>query len=128
MLRAKGIARSVLVSDSVGLAGMAAGVYSTPVGGQVELRSDGRLCILGSDLLAGSTASLAQCMETLVRIADTPLSDALAMATFNPGRFAGGRGHLAPGARADLVRFRWDNGLKIQDVWLAGEQVYAAHR
>jgi len=126
MLRAKGNARSVLVSDSVGLAGMPAGTYTTAVGGQVELQPDGRLCILGSDLLAGSTASLAQCIGIVVRMTNTPLSDALAMATSNPGRYAGGRGQLAAGSRADLVRFRWGNELTIEDVWLAGEQVHAA--
>jgi len=126
MLRAKGIARSVLVSDSVALAGMPAGTYTTPVGGQVELRPDGRLCMFGSELLAGSTASMPQCIGVVVRMTNTSLSDALAMATSNPGRYAGGRGQLARGSRADLVRFRWGNELTIEDVWLAGEQVYAA--
>ena len=127
MLRAKGVARSVLVSDSVGLAGMPAGTYTTPVGGHVELRPDGRLCILGSDLLAGSTASLAQCIGFAIRSTNTPLSDALAMATSNPGRYVGGRGQLVPGHRADLVRFRWGNELKIEDVWLAGKHIFVAH-
>ena len=54
MLRAKGVGRSVLVSDSVALAGMPAGSYITPVGGRVELHPDGRLCVFGSELLAGS--------------------------------------------------------------------------
>jgi len=124
MLRAKGIDRSILVSDSVALAGMTPGTYTTVVGGQVELHPDGRLCMVGSDLLAGSTASLAQCVGNLVGMTKTPLSDALAMATVNPGRYAGGRGRLAIGSRADLVRFRCNKGLQIEDVWLAGEQVY----
>jgi N-acetylglucosamine-6-phosphate deacetylase len=126
MLRAKGIARSVLVSDSVGLAGMPAGTYTTAVGGEVELRPDGRLCILGSDLLAGSTASLAQCVGHLVRTAGMPLKDALTLVTVNPGRFAGGRGQLSPGSCADFVRFRWKDEVIIEDVWLAGERVHAA--
>jgi N-acetylglucosamine-6-phosphate deacetylase len=123
MLRAKGVGRSVLVSDSVALAGMPAGIYTTPVGGRVELYSDGRLCILGSELLAGSTASLAQCIGHVVRMTGTSLSDALAMATANPGQFAGGRGQLVPGSRADFVRFRWKDKVIIEDVRLAGEQV-----
>jgi len=123
MLRAKGIGRSVLVSDSVALAGMPAGTYTTPVGGRVELRPDGRLCIFGSALLAGSTASLAQCVGHVVRTTGMPLKDALAMATANPGHFAGGRGQLAPGFRADLVGFRWSDEVFIEDVWLAGERV-----
>jgi N-acetylglucosamine-6-phosphate deacetylase len=124
MLRAKGIARSILVSDSVALAGRPAGTYTTPVGGRVELRPDGRLCLFGSELLAGSTASLAQCIGKAVRMTGMPLSDALTMATANPARYAKRKGQLAIGARADLVRFQWRDEVVIEDVWLAGELVY----
>ncbi|MGB9197498.1 MAG: amidohydrolase family protein [Terriglobales bacterium] len=124
MLRAKGVGRSVLVSDSVALAGMPAGPYTTPVGGRVELRPDGRLCIFGSELLAGSTASLAQCIGRVVQMTGLPLGDALAMATANPGRYARGKGHLVTGSCADLVRFRWSDEVVIEGVWLAGERVY----
>lgn len=126
MLLAKGVGRSVLVSDSVALAGMPAGTYITPVGGRVELHPDGRLCVFGSELLAGSAASLAQCIGHVMRMTKMPLSDALAMATTNPGRYARGRGQLATGSRADLVRFRCIDEVFIEDVWLAGERVYGS--
>jgi N-acetylglucosamine-6-phosphate deacetylase len=126
MLAAKGVARSVLVSDSVALAGMPAGVYATGVGGKVELRPDGRLCLFGSDLLAGSTVSLAQCLGRVTQMTGISRGDALAMITANPGRLVGGRGELAVGARADLVRFRWEEEAIIEDVWLAGQRVYAS--
>jgi N-acetylglucosamine-6-phosphate deacetylase len=124
MLRAKGVERSVLVSDSVTLAGMPAGIYNTPVGGRVELHPDGRLCVCGSELLAGSTASLAQCIGHMVRMTKMSLGDALAMATANPGRYAKGRGQLATGSRGDLVRFRYVDEVLVEDVWLAGERIY----
>lgn len=123
MLRAKGVEHSVLVSDAVALAGMPAGVYSSPVGGRVEIRPNGKLCVFGTEMLAGSTASLAQSISCAVHMAGLSLHDVLAMATLNPGRFVGGRGRLAPGTRADLVRFRWDEGVGIEDVWLAGKRV-----
>ncbi len=123
MVRAKGVERSVLVSDSVALAGMPPGMYTTPVGGRVELLAGGRLCVFGSDLLAGSTASIAQCVSHMVNVAGVTLSQALGMASSNPGRLAGGRGRLVPGSRADIIRFRWENGILIQDVWWAGEPV-----
>lgn len=125
MLTAKGLERSVLVSDAVALAGMPAGVYSTPVGGKVEVRSDGRLCVYGSEILAGSTASLAHCIGCATHTTGIPLHDALVMATVNPGRFMGGRGQLRPGARADLVRFAWNKEVVVESVWLAGELVHA---
>lgn len=124
MLRAKGFARSVLVSDSVALAGMPAGVYDSPVGGRVELRPDGKLCVFGSEILAGSTASLSQCIGRAVQMTGLPLHDALEMANVNPGRFLGGRGQMTVGSRADLVRFRWSDRIHVTDVWLAGERVH----
>lgn len=123
MLRAKGVEHCVLISDSVALAGMSPGIYTSPVGGQVEVRPNGKLCVFGSELLAGSTSSLAQCIGRAVQMSGLSLSDALAMATVNPGRFLGGRGKMAPGARADLVRFRWNEQVFIEDVWLAGERI-----
>ncbi len=40
MLRAKGLDRAVLVSDSVALAGMPPGLYDQPVGGEVEVTAE----------------------------------------------------------------------------------------
>ena len=125
MLRAKTISRAILVSDMVALAGMAPGIYNTPVGGKVELRPDGRLCVFGSDLLAGSATPLAHAITHAVRAAGVSLGDAIAMVTENPGRFAGDRGHLTVGARADLVRFRWTNSLIVEDVWTDGKCMFS---
>ncbi len=123
ILRVKALERVVLVSDAVALAGMAPGVYDTPVGGRVELRADGRLGVLGTELLAGSTATLADCIGNVVLRMGTSLADALAMATVQPGRFAGGRGQLNVGSCADVVRFRWNGRIDVEDVWLRGERV-----
>jgi N-acetylglucosamine-6-phosphate deacetylase len=121
LLRAKGMARSILVSDSVALAGMPPGTYNTFVGGEVELRPDGKLCMPGTEFLAGSTASLVQCIGHVIRAANISLGDAIAMATVNPGQFVGNRGQLALGSRADVVSFRWKDQVVIENVWLAGE-------
>lgn len=125
MLRAKGMKRSVLVSDSVALAGMPPGIYTSPVGGQVECSPNGRLSVRGSEVLAGSTASLPQCIARAVQMTDLPLHDVLTMATANPGSFAGGRGRVAVGARADLVRFQWKQDIAVKDVRLAGKRIVA---
>src|SRR5699024_6195090 len=47
MIRAKTPGRCVLTSDSAALAGSAPGLYSTPVGGSVEVRDDGSLRLPG---------------------------------------------------------------------------------
>ncbi|WP_224387960.1 N-acetylglucosamine-6-phosphate deacetylase [Pseudonocardia sp. ICBG1293] len=108
MLRAKGPERSFLVSDSVALAGLPPGEYTTPVGGRVELSAEGRLAELGTPYLAGAARCLAECVATARRDAGLTLADALRLATASPGRFAGGRGLLVPGTPADLLRIADD--------------------
>jgi N-acetylglucosamine-6-phosphate deacetylase len=87
------------------------------------LRADGRVCIPGTELLAGAASSLAECVSHIVNATKFPLHVALRMATENPGKVAGGRGQLLPGTRADIIRFRWQGAISIEDVWLAGERV-----
>jgi N-acetylglucosamine-6-phosphate deacetylase len=126
MMRAKGLSRSFLVSDSVALAGMPAGHYTTPVGGLVELSQDGKLVLQGSSALAGATIPLAQCIGKAVRMTGFPLSDILRMATEIPGSLVGDRGLLQVGSCADIIRFRWTDEIVVEDVWLAGERLDGA--
>ena len=126
MLRAKGLSRAVLVSDSVALGGMPPGIYEQQIGGRVELTADGRLGIVGTPYLAGAARPLKDGVAMAARSAGLALADALKLATENPGRFVGGRGRLAVGAAADLMRFRWRPGdptLAIDEVYLRGEKV-----
>jgi N-acetylglucosamine-6-phosphate deacetylase len=105
ILRAKGIARSILVSDTVAVAGMPPGLYDTPVGGKVELHPNGRLSLAGTEFLAGAVLPLKDGVAHLVSRVGISLSDSLTMATENPGRFVGDIGRLRVGAPADLIRF-----------------------
>lgn len=121
MLRAKGLDRAVLVSDSVALGGMPPGEYDQPVGGRVRLEPSGRLGVLGTPYLAGAARPLAAGVATAMRDAGLSLSDALRLAAGNPGRLLGGRGTLDAGAPADLIRFRLEDGaLQIETVLLRG--------
>lgn len=123
MVNAKGIERSFLVSDTVALAGMPAGLYRTPVGGDVELSADGRLSLRGSTALAGATVPLTQCIGKAVGMTGRSLDEILRMATEIPGRFVGDRGRLQIGGRGDLIRFRWTDAITVQDVWLNGRRI-----
>jgi N-acetylglucosamine-6-phosphate deacetylase len=116
MLRAKGVERSHLVSDATELGGMAPGRYRTPVGGEVELSPAGRLSYVGTPFLAGASRSLADGVANAITMADLTLATALRLATANPGRFAGGRGLLRPGAPADLITFAWRPGDATLDI------------
>ena len=125
MLRAKGIERTILVSDMVALAGMPAGLYEQAVGGRVEVSSEGRISIAGTPYLAGASLPLCANVAIAAAMAEIPLAAALRLATENPGRLLGGRGRLEVGARADLVRFDWAEGahaLEIRETWVRGEK------
>ena len=60
MIRAKGDHRSILISDSIGIAGSPPGHYTGTGGEPVELMPDGRLCLSGTPLLAGAVRSLSE--------------------------------------------------------------------
>jgi N-acetylglucosamine-6-phosphate deacetylase len=125
VLRAKGIARSILVSDSVALAGMPPGRYETPVGGTVELNDRGRLSLAGTEFLAGAALPLKDGVARAISCAGISLSESLRMATENPGRFVGGLGVLRVGAPADLVRFTVERDpatLRIETVMIKGRE------
>ncbi|MGV1760201.1 N-acetylglucosamine-6-phosphate deacetylase [Rhizobium sp. A22-96] len=127
MLRAKGMERAILVSDMVALAGMPAGLYQQPVGGSVEVSPQGRIGVAGTPYLAGASLPLSANVAIAAEMAGIPLTDALVLATQNPGRFVGGRGRLEVGARADLIRFEWSQGereIKVRETWIGGERVF----
>ena len=89
MVRAKGVDRSVLVSDSVALAGSAPGNYrDASVGKDVTLSHDGRLSLTGTSMLAGSVRSLPDCLAWIVTHTDVGLTAATRMASANPSRLA----------------------------------------
>jgi N-acetylglucosamine-6-phosphate deacetylase len=125
MLRAKGLERAYLVSDSAALAGMPPGVYDQPIGGRVELGADGRLGVAGTPYLAGAARPLCEDVALAILMAELTLADGLMLATVNPGRFVGGRGRLAVGEVADLILFDWEQGatsLDIRETYVAGER------
>lgn len=128
MLRAKGLDRSLVVSDAVTLGGLPAGKYQTPIGGKVELRGDGFLAIDDGtgNYLAGAALPLIAAIPVLVNQAGWSLGEAVTLMTSAPGCFVGGRGVLAVGQRADLCAFDWDGSAirpKVAGVWLGGDGV-----
>ena len=130
-LRAKGIERSVLVTDAVMAAGAPPGRYR--LGAQeVEMTPDNRVVLAGTDRLAGSALRMDRGIENLMKLAGMPLGDAVRMAATNAaraGHVPGRTNGLAPGDRADLVEFRFDpHALRIDVLatWLSGRRVFRA--
>ncbi len=128
MLRSKGLGQSMIVSDATAIGGMSAGHYQASIGGAVTLSANGRLSMDdGSDqYLAGAALPLLAGVANLVRDGGLGLSDALGLATVQPGRWVGGRGLLAPGQPADLIRFNWDTTMvapQLTGVWFGGQSM-----
>jgi len=130
-VRAKGVERAVLVTDAVMPAMCKPGPYQL---GQVavELREDGSVVLRGETRLAGSALRMDHAIRNSVRLGRFSLHESVTMATVNAaraGRIAGRRRGVAPGEKADLVRFHWDdnsNDLRVIETVVAGSTVYKA--
>jgi N-acetylglucosamine-6-phosphate deacetylase len=125
-LRAKGIERSVLITDAVMPAMCAPGFYEL---GEVavELKEDQRVVLRGGTRLAGSSLRIDRAIENVMR-SGVSLRDAVTMATINParvGRIGSRQRGLRTGDRADLVRFRVEDGrVRVIETYLSGERVW----
>ena len=128
-LRAKGLERSILVTDAVMPAGCAPGPYRL---GEVdvELHADGSVRLAGESRLAGSALRMDQAIANVMRTAGLSLREAVTLATRNParvGRVPARQRGLNPGDRADLVLFRLDEPtgrIQVQETYLNGERVF----
>lgn len=130
-LRAKGVARSVLVTDASMPACSTPGIYK--LGEQeVELTADNRVVLAGQTRLAGSALRMDRAIENTMRMAGVSLVEALSMANRNParvGRIGGRQRGLSAGDRADIVVFSYDaatKSIEIQRTIVAGKEVYTA--
>src|SRR5436190_16450624 len=105
-LRAKGLDRSVLVTDAATPAGAAPGRYY--LGDQpVDLTADNRVVLAGTDRLAGSALRMDRGIENLMRLAGLSLAGAIRLATTNAaraGRVPNRQNGLAAGDRAEFVQ------------------------
>jgi N-acetylglucosamine-6-phosphate deacetylase len=129
-IRAKGLERSVLITDAAGPAGATPGRYR--LGQQdVDLTPDGRVVLAGQDKLAGSALRMDRGVENLIQLAGLTLNEAAQMATVNAakaGRIEGRQKGLEAGERADLVLFRYDEAnrsIAVEETWIGGKRVYA---
>lgn len=130
-LRAKGVERSVLVTDAVMPAGCEPGPYTL---GEVdvELHADGSVRMRGQSKLAGSALTMDLGIGNLMRMAGLDLREAITMATINParvGRVGSRRRGLQTGERGDLVVFGFDaeaRRINVRETYVSGESVYRA--
>jgi N-acetylglucosamine-6-phosphate deacetylase len=128
-IRAKGLERSVLVTDAVMPAGCEPGDYAL---GEIEvtLHPGDRVTLRGGNQLAGSALKMDVGVSYLMRMVGLSMREAVTMATTNAarvGRVGGRMRGLNPGERADLVEFSFDKAtkeIKVERTWLGGRLVY----
>jgi N-acetylglucosamine-6-phosphate deacetylase len=130
-VRAKGVLRSVLVTDASMPACASPGPYKL---GEVdvELTPEGdRVVLAGGTRLAGSALRMDRALENVMRQTGISLAEAISMATRNAarvGRVAGRQRGIVPGERADLVLFRFDPeslSIQIELTIVGGREVWA---
>ena len=134
MVRAKGVERSVLVSDALSIAGLPPGDYRMFDGSELTLQPSGRLELTGTPYLAGAATGLPVCVANAVRHAGLTVRDAVRMVTANPSRLLrlpgdGGRESLRIGGTANLTEFSIapaTGDLTVTRTVLGGDVVYAA--
>ena len=109
-VRAKGLEKSILVTDAVAPAHCPPGIYR--IGHlEVELSADNRVELTSSRRLAGSALCMDQGLANLIQFAGISLYQALRMGTVNAAVGAGmerREGFLKPGDWADLILFDYD--------------------
>jgi N-acetylglucosamine-6-phosphate deacetylase len=119
VIKAKGVAGSILVSDLASLSGLPDGEYKAYE--MTVVLHDGGLWVkdTGTDLLSGAAKTLDQDVEYLTLNAGFRLEEALLMASQNPARYFGveTKLDLYPGRRGPLAVFLWEqNHLRIHAI------------
>jgi N-acetylglucosamine-6-phosphate deacetylase len=117
---AKGAEGIALVTDAMSSVGATNSEFEL-LGAKVTLH-DGALR-REDGTLAGAHLDMASAVRNAVRLAGIPLEDALQSASSTPASFLGlaqERGHIVPGAYADLVAL--DANLNVLAVWAEGAE------
>ena len=124
VVRAKGIGRTILVTDAIRAAGLKDGEYD--LGGQI-VHVQGGIARTSRGSLAGSTLALDAALRNVMRFAGLTIQDALKMATTTPAQALGlssRKGIIQPGADAELALV--DPNFNVRATIINGALVYDA--
>lgn len=124
--KAKGVDRTILVSDALDLAGLPPGEYTR--GERTLLLTENVVKLPKENVLAGAASPISKCVGVVMEYTDCSLEHAIQMASSNPANMFGLHqlGSLKQGHRADLVHFTLEKGqMVVQQTFVDGELVYA---
>ena len=122
IIRAKGIHRTILITDSMKAAGLKDGDYDL---GSLVIKVTNGVPRTLSGGLAGSTLTLDQAVRNVMNFAQISFQDAIRMATYSPAeamRIQDRKGQIQPGADADLTFF--DETYHVSATMIKGKLVY----
>lgn len=103
LVRAKGLKRVILITDSLSATGMPDGSYRL---GQFTIKVEGGVCRTAEGNLAGGSIVLEQALRNLVKFTGISFKECLPCATSNPAGLLGvenQKGVIAVGADADFA-------------------------
>ncbi|KAK5806965.1 hypothetical protein VI817_001223 [Penicillium citrinum] len=122
----------VLVTDAMRLCGLPDGVYEWTNGERI-VKTGAKLTLEGSDKIAGSSATLIECVNNFRRWSSASTAQAINAATAVPAKLLGlegVKGSLDSGADADLVVLGEVDDpysgatLTVDQVWKLGEKIF----
>lgn len=116
IVRAKGVARTLITCDAGVLAGMPPGKY-TSWNTEMEVLPSGKIVVAGTPFLAGSGHFTDACIGNVIRFAGVSLAEAIDMTTARPRQLVGLPVHtIDVGQPADLMLFEWEPGSDLRVV------------
>jgi N-acetylglucosamine-6-phosphate deacetylase len=122
LIKAKGIDRTIMITDAIRATGMPNGDYA--LGDQMVHVKDG-VARTDAGGLAGSTLTMDQALRNVMDFADLSLAEALPMLTRVPAASIGiddHKGSIAPDFDADLVVL--DSSYQVRMTMVSGKVVY----
>lgn len=122
LVKAKGINRTIIITDAIRATGMPDGDYAL---GDQMVHVKAGVARTDAGGLAGSTLTMDQALRNMMEFADISLAEALPMATRVPAASIGfekHKGSIAPGFDADIVVL--DEAYNVRMTMVAGTIVY----
>jgi len=122
LVKAKGITRTILITDAIRATGLGNGEYDLL--GQTVTVKDG-VARVDSGSLAGSVLTMDQAVINTMDFCNIPFEDAIHMASLTPAKSLNiqtERGALKPGMRADVTVF--DQNYSVETTIVGGKIVY----
>ena len=124
--KAKGVNKTILVSDALDLAGLPPGEYTR--GERTLLLTPNVVKLPKENVLAGAASPISQCVGVIMKFTQCSLGDAIQMASTNPAKMFSlhDLGEIGQDKRADLILFTMENNeMVIKKTYVAGQLVYS---